>query len=109
MDQELKVKECCPPTASWLPLKWIQYADFGTSILAARERIYPDLYVSNTRRRSTARSKAASSALNIPELQTKPQRRIDMVTETAKKLAEVGASGLNKESHDLLRIEHAHH
>jgi DNA-binding IclR family transcriptional regulator len=31
--------------------------------------------------------------VNIPELQSKLQRRIDMVAETAKKLAEVGASG----------------
>ena len=31
--------------------------------------------------------------VNIPELQKKLQRRIDMVTETAKKLSEVGASG----------------
>jgi hypothetical protein len=31
--------------------------------------------------------------VNIPELQSKLQRRIDMVTETAKKLSEVGASG----------------
>ena len=30
--------------------------------------------------------------VNIPELQSKLQRRIDMVTETAKRLAEVGAS-----------------
>ena len=29
----------------------------------------------------------------IPELQSKLQRRMDMVAETAKKLAEVGASG----------------
>jgi hypothetical protein len=46
MNQELKVKEWCQPTASWLPLKW---NDFGTSLLAARERIYLDLYVSNAR------------------------------------------------------------
>jgi hypothetical protein len=31
--------------------------------------------------------------VNIPDLQKKLQRRIDMVTETAKKLSEVGASG----------------
>jgi DNA-binding MarR family transcriptional regulator len=31
--------------------------------------------------------------VNIPDLQQKLQRRIDMVTETAKKLSEVGASG----------------
>jgi DNA-binding IclR family transcriptional regulator len=31
--------------------------------------------------------------VNIPELQKKLQRRIDMVIETAKKLSEVGASG----------------
>jgi DNA-binding IclR family transcriptional regulator len=31
--------------------------------------------------------------VNIPDLQSKLQRRIDMVTETAKKLSEVGASG----------------
>jgi CRP-like cAMP-binding protein len=31
--------------------------------------------------------------VNIPDLQTKLQRRIDMVTETAKKLSEMGASG----------------
>jgi hypothetical protein len=31
--------------------------------------------------------------VNIPELQKKLQRRIDMVAETAKKLAEVGGSG----------------
>ena len=31
--------------------------------------------------------------VNIPELQEKLQRRIDMVTETAKRLAEVSASG----------------
>jgi DNA-binding IclR family transcriptional regulator len=30
--------------------------------------------------------------VNIPELQGKLQRRIDMVTETAKRLAELGAS-----------------
>jgi hypothetical protein len=37
MDQELKIKQCCPPTASWLPLNGIQYADFGASILAAEK------------------------------------------------------------------------
>jgi DNA-binding MarR family transcriptional regulator len=31
--------------------------------------------------------------VNIPELQSKLQRRIDMVAETAKRLSEVGASG----------------
>ena len=31
--------------------------------------------------------------VNIPELQTKRQRRMDLVTETAKRLSEVGASG----------------
>ena len=31
--------------------------------------------------------------VNIPDLQKKLQRRIDMVTETAQKLSEVGASG----------------
>jgi DNA-binding IclR family transcriptional regulator len=31
--------------------------------------------------------------VNIPDLQKKLQRRIDMVAETAKRLAEVGASG----------------
>jgi DNA-binding IclR family transcriptional regulator len=31
--------------------------------------------------------------VNIPELQSELQRRIDMVAETAKKLAEVGSSG----------------
>jgi hypothetical protein len=31
--------------------------------------------------------------VNIPDLQKKLQRRIDMVTETAKKLSKVGASG----------------
>jgi hypothetical protein len=31
--------------------------------------------------------------VNIPELQKKLQRRIDLVTETAKRLSEVGASG----------------
>ena len=31
--------------------------------------------------------------VNIPELQKKLQRRLDMVAETAKKLAEVGVSG----------------
>jgi hypothetical protein len=31
--------------------------------------------------------------VNIPELQKKLQRRIDMVTETAKKLSEGSASG----------------
>ena len=30
--------------------------------------------------------------VNIPELQSKLQRRIDMVTETAKKLAELGGA-----------------
>ena len=32
--------------------------------------------------------------VNIPDLQKKLQRRIDMVAETAKRLAEVSASGL---------------
>jgi hypothetical protein len=36
-------------------------------------------------------SRLSRHGLNIPELQKKLQRRIDMVTETAKKLAEVGA------------------
>ena len=31
--------------------------------------------------------------VNIPELQNKLQRRVDMVAETAKRLADVGASG----------------
>ena len=31
--------------------------------------------------------------VNIPDLQKKLQRRIDMVTETAKRLSEMGASG----------------
>jgi hypothetical protein len=31
--------------------------------------------------------------VNIPELQKKLQRRIDLVTETAKRLSEMGASG----------------
>ena len=31
--------------------------------------------------------------VNIPDLQKKMQRRIDLVAETAKKLAEVGGSG----------------
>ena len=31
--------------------------------------------------------------VNIPELQNKLQRRIDMVAETAKRLSEMGASG----------------
>jgi hypothetical protein len=47
--------------------------------------------------------------VNIPELQKKLQRRIDMVTETAKRSAEVRASGLDKEPHDRLRMEHTHH
>jgi DNA-binding IclR family transcriptional regulator len=34
-----------------------------------------------------------TNKVNIPELQNKLQRRIDMVAETAKRLAEVGGSG----------------
>jgi DNA-binding MarR family transcriptional regulator len=34
--------------------------------------------------------------VNIPDLQKKLQRRIDMVAETAKRLAEVGAFGLDR-------------
>jgi hypothetical protein len=35
----------------------------------------------------------ATDKVNIPDLQKKLQRRIEMVAETAKRLAEVGGSG----------------
>ena len=114
MDQEIKVKECCQPTASWLPLKGNSIRGLRHVLLAAGERIYLDLYVSNARSLKLPRVSFCAACkkwvkhgyvqrvgnayrvtdkVNIPDPQEKLQQRIDMVAETAKRLAEVSASG----------------
>ena len=59
----------------------------GASKLVDTIRLWPILVV----RRRSFRAYRVTDKVNIPELQKKLQRRIDMVAETAKRLAELNA------------------